>query len=316
MRRQTSITWVSVFIMSLACVFFTPKESSIDTPTDTSQLPIPRPTSPSQSSSNSGICKNKYMPLENDITKVYSVRTTITGVESVSTNYETIFYYEYSNYFTVSTRLGSEVGYPVDDTWDCSDKGLTKSAFESGEFSNFFMSTETGFSTRRTGNWCPGGITLPSNIQINDLWVQQTDFRYTSTNLTGWYWFQWNILHQPLNVKDLPFPAGSGRFIYKYKAVGFETIKVPAGTFDSLRIDVTAEGYLTPSRGFSPSAKNYGCAWSSSTVEQVNPVMTLLFEGSTWWVSDIGWVKKQGNLKNLQDVLKSYEMELESIEMP
>ncbi len=215
-----------------------------------------------------------------------------------------------------NTRLGSRVGYSIDDIWDCSDNGLTKSLFDSEEFSSFFIDTETGFNSRRTGDWCPRGVTLPVDIHINDSWTQQTDFQFTSSNLRGWNWFKWNILHQPLNVQTLPFPAGSGRFIYEHKAVGFEMIKVPSGTYNALRIDTTAIGYLDPSRDFSPSFGNFGCAWSSNTVDQAKPLMALTFEGSTWWVSDIGWIRKEGTLKKAQDVIESYEMELESLDAP
>lgn len=312
-RTYLLIIASSAFVVSIACNLLAPTKVPTNIPANSTQIPTIEPIYPS---SDYRLCKNNYLPIVNDTTKAYAIKTTIAGSTSNSTNYETIFYYGDGNYFTVSTRLGSRVGYPVDDIWDCSDKGLTKSAFDSEEFSNFFINTETGFGTRQTGDWCPGGITLPADIRINDSWTQQTDFQFTSSNLRGWSWFKWNILHQPLNARTLPLPAGSGRFIYEYKAVGFEKIKVPAGTYNALRIDATAIGYLDPSRDFSPSFENSGCAWSSNTVDQANPFMTHTFEGSTWWVSDIGWVKKEGTLRNPQDVIESYEMELESLDVP
>jgi len=312
-RTYLLIVVSSTFVVSIACNLLAPTKVPTNIPANSTQIPTTEPIYPS---ADYRLCKNNYLPIVNDTTKVYAIKTTIEGSTSNSTNYETIFYYGDGNYFTVSTRLDSRVGYPLDDTWDCSNKGLTKSAFHSEEFSSFFINTEAGLGTLRTADYCPGGITLPADIQINDSWTQQTDFQFTSSNLRGWSWFKWKILHQPLNARTLPLPAGSGRFIYEYKAVGFEKIKVPAGIYNALRIDTTATGYLDPSRDFSPFFENSGCGWSSNTVDQANPLMTLTFEGSTWWVSDIGWVKKEGTLRNPQDVIESYEMELESLDLP
>jgi hypothetical protein len=299
--------------MSIACNFSTPTKVPTNVPANDIQAPTTQPISPS---SDYRLCKNNYMPIVNDTTKAYAIKTTIAGSTSSSTNYETIFYYGDGNYFTVTTRLGSKVGYPLDELWDCTNKGLTKTAFESGEFSAFFIRDENGINTRRTTDWCPGGTTLPISIDTGNTWTQQIDFKFTSSNLTGWNWFKWNILHQPLNARTLPLPAGSGRFLYKYDAVGLEQIVVTAGTYNAFRIDVTAEGYLDPSRDFSPTFENTGCTWSSYQADQVDPLMSLTFKGSTWWVSGIGWVKKAGIVSNSQGIIESYEMELESSEVP
>ena len=91
---------------------------------------------------------------------------------------------------------------------------------------------------------------------------------------------------------------------------------MPSGTYNALRIDSIAEGSLDPSRDFSPSFGNSSCAWSSITADQANPLMTLTFKGSTWWAPQTGWVKKIGTLSDSHGEIKSYEMELESIEAP
>jgi hypothetical protein len=271
---------------------------------------------PTDSSTNNRLCQNEFMPVISDLQRIYRVKKIVAGSTSNSTNYETIFYFDGENYFTVSTRLKRRIGYPVDEVWDCSRYGLTRTAFESGEFSTFFMDNQKEMSTRQTGDWCPGGVTLPVSIHVNDSWTQQTDFQFTSSDLNGWNWFKWKILHQPLNAKRLPLPAGSGRFTYRYKAIGFERIIVPAGTYNALRIDVTAEGYIDPSRDFSPTFENSGCVWNSNAVDQVSPMMSLTFKGSIWWASDVGLVKKVGTIKKSLEEIESYKMELDSFEVP
>lgn len=316
-RTYLSIIVSSVFIASIACNFLTPTKAPTNIPANDIQVPTTVPIYPS---SDNELCKNKYMPIVNDTTKTYAVKTSIAGLTLSSTNYETIFYFGDRDNFWVQTRLERRTGITVDEHWNCIKRGLTKTSFEGGEFSAFFAKDEIGFSTRRTGDWCPEGITLPSDINTGDTWTREIDFEFTSSNLRGWNWLKWNIFRKSLNSQTLPLPAGSGRFVYNYKAIGTEQVIVPAGTFNAVRIDVIAEGYIDPSRDFSPTFEGTTtgqiCHRNSNKVDEVNPLMSLTFEGSTWWAPGIGWVKKVGTVSNSQDVIESYAMELESYEVP
>jgi len=319
MKKQTyfSLIVCSVFVVSLACNLSTPTETPTNVPANNTQIPTTEPIYPP---SDYKLCKNNYLPIVNDTTKAFAIKTTIAGSTSNSTNYETIFYFGDRNYFSVDTRLERRTGIPVDEYWDCRDYGLIKTAFEAGEFSAFFAKDEIGFSTRQTGDWCSGGVTLPPVINAGDTWTQETDFEFTSSNLLGWNWIKWNIFRKPLNSQTLPLPAGSGRFIYNYKAIGTDQVILPTGTYNAVRIDVIAEGYIDPSRDFSPTFEGTTdgqvCHRNSNKADEVNPLMSLTFEGTTWWMPGIGWVKKVGTLSNSQGVIESYEMELESSDVP
>lgn len=306
----------SAFVVSLASNFLTATEMPKNIPANYTPIPTTEPINPS---SANGLCKNKYMPIVNDTTKAYAVKTTFAGSKLSSTNYETIFYFGDRNYFSLNTRLASRTGYPLHEHWNCIKNGLAKISFEGGEFSAYFTD-ENGYSTRQTGDWCPRGVTLPSDINAGDTWTREIDFEFTSSNLSGWNWLKWNVFRKPLNSRTLPLPAGSGRFIYNYKATGIQQVIVPAGTYSTIRIDVIAEGYIDPSRDFSPTFEGTTtgqiCHRNSHKIDEVNPLMSLTFKGSTWWAPGIGWVKKVGTVSNSQEVIESYEMELESFEVP
>jgi hypothetical protein len=311
-----SIAFSSTLLASLACSFSTTSAVPTNTPLNNIQIPTIEPTSPALVN---GLCENKYLPIFNDTTKTYAVMTTIADSTISSTNYETLFYFDDRDDFTVQTRLRKRVGPAVDEHWNCNKRGLVKTSFEGGEFSAYFTD-DYGYNTWRTADTCRGGVTLPSIINPDDTWTQQTDFEFTSSNLTGWNWLKWNIFRKSLNSQTLPLPAGSGRFIYNYKAIGIEQVIVPAGTYNAIRVDVIAEGYIDPSRDFSPTFEDTTtgqiCRRNPNKVDEVNPLMSRTFAGSTWWVPEIGWVKKVGTLSNSQGVIESYEMELESFEVP
>jgi len=263
-------------------------------------IPIAIPVYPP---SDNELCENEYMPIVDDITKLYAIEATLGDTTSSSTNYETIFYSGDRNYFSVSTRLERRTGKAVHEHWDCNNRGFVRTAFEGGEFSAFFANAETGFSETQTTDWCSGGVTLPRNINAGDTWMQRTDFAAGN-------WLK------PLNSQTLPLPSGSGRFIYKYEAIGIEQLVVPTGTYDAIRIDVTAEGHIDPSRVFSPTFKGTTCSMNSNEVDQINPLMILTFEGTTWWAKEVGWVKKIGTVSDSEGIIESFEMKLESIGTP
>ena len=317
MKKRISLLIIvfSAFVVSIACSFLTTTEVPTNIPASNTQIPAEEPIL----SSGKGLCKSNYMRIVNDTTKVYAVQTTIAGSTLSSTNYETILYFDDRKYFSVNTRLGSTTGYPLHEHWACRDYGLIKTAFAGGEFSAYFTD-DNGYSTSRTSDWCAGGVTLPHAVYASHTWTQETDFEFTSSNLNTWNWLKWNFFRKPVNSQTLPLPAGSGRFIYNYKAIGTEQVIVPAGTYKAIRIDVIAEGYIDPSRDFSPTfegtTEGQKCHRNSNQVNEVNPLMSMTFEGTTWWVSGIGWVKKVGTISNPQGVIERFEMELESYKVP
>ena len=315
-KHILSIVAVSFFVATIACIVSTTQAPN-NISANITQIPTTHPTN--SVSANTYPCINKYVPIVNDATKVYAVNTTNPGSTVSSTNYETIFYFSGSNSFTVQTRLEKRVGNFVDENWNCTRYGFTKISFAGWEFLSYFRN-KNGMSTIRTGDICPSGVTLPTVINIGDKWKQETDFEFTSSNLSGLDEVKWKVLRESLDAQTLPLPAGSGRFIYNYKATKIEKITVPAGTFDALQIDVTAAGYLDPSRVFSPTfeytSNGEVCRVNSNKTDEVNPLMSLTFKGSTWWAPKTGWVKKVGTISNSQGEIESYEMELESIEVP
>jgi hypothetical protein len=92
------------------------------------------------------------------------------------------------------------------------------------------------------------GITLPAKIAPGDTWQQTADFEATS---------------QQLNV--------NGRFVLDYTAVGYENVTVPAGTFNTIRVDATIHIQVS---AFHIEAGTYAI--------------------TTWLAPDVGLVKSEG----------------------
>ena len=92
------------------------------------------------------------------------------------------------------------------------------------------------------------GITLPAEINPGDTWQQVAEVNGTlnGTSMSGW-------------------------IVFNYTAVGFEDISVPAGTFNTLRIDANIRVEVTPLR-----------------------ILAGQYNSSSWLAPDIGMVKSTG----------------------
>jgi len=93
------------------------------------------------------------------------------------------------------------------------------------------------------------GISLPARVAPGDTWQQAAGFKATS---------------QDFNL--------NGRFVFDYRAVGFDQVTVPLGTFNALRVDATIRIEVSGLH-----------------------ILAGTYTTSSWLAVGIGVVKSQGN---------------------
>jgi hypothetical protein len=231
LKKVVTVLIVSILALS-ACNL--PERQTSQVPT----LSSPSVVIPEASPTPVTLCDNQYFPSRLGNTWEYSGTNTVTGAynrtDTVSGSSVEVF--------SVDTTL-SGITYGVN--YGCSSAGLTANDPIQQYVGALLSSPNAPVNVKLTS---VSGITLPAEIAPGDTWQQTADFEATS---------------QDLNV--------NGRFVFEYTAVGYESVTVPFGTFNALRVDATIRIEVSP---FHIEAGTY-------TV-------------STWLAPDVGMVKSEG----------------------
>ena len=216
-----------------------------------------------QSSSNisRGACDNPYLPIVQGATWNYSMTGDVadTYIHSVI-SVEASSFSEQDVFGTGVTRQGY---------WNCDDGALIMldpSADTSGT-----VSTEKATADFKTTS--SSGVTLPATIKPGDTWEQAITLEGTE------------------DIGGNQIPA-KNEFTNSCKAVGVESVTVPAGTFDAMRVDCQTNMNIT--------------------ITMANtPVTTALkFTTTSWYAENVGAVKtaKTGDGENSVIELTSYNI--------
>lgn len=234
LKKPAVIIVILLLSVQLLSACNLPKRQVDQAPTTvppTAVIPQPTPTPLSN-------CANPYFPSTLGTTWTYSGSNSFSGsytrTDTVSQSG--------SSSFNVDTSV-STIAYSV--TYSCTPAGLTASDPVTQYAGALLSSPSSQVTVNLTSN---SGLTLPANVKPGDTWQQSADFEASSPNL--------NI---------------NGRFIFNYTAVGMESVTVPAGTYDALRVDATIDILVS---AFHVSAGTYTT--------------------STWLAPDVGIVKSQG----------------------
>lgn len=213
------------------------------TPTTTPQMTITptadlTTTSPSTPTRAITLCDHPYQPSNVGDTWVYagssSTRAVSTRTDRVIKSSETAF--------TIKSELPG-VDYTVDYT--CTAQGLVADNPVQQYLGALLASPSQQLEVKLIS---ASGISLPAEIKPGDTWQQvaEVDAKIRGTSANGW-------------------------LVYDYKAVGFETVTVPFGTFEALRVVADIRIEVTPFR-----------------------ILAGTFTVTSWLVEDIGMVKSEG----------------------
>lgn len=201
------------------------------------------------------LCDNPYMPAVEGATWTSNVHTEQGDTTQVDTITDAG-----SDAFLVET-VTPNTDYVI--TWSCTAEGLLWLQTDGGMFSVVFQSEGLNQTWESVSF---GGVTLPKDIQPGDTWSSAE--RLNVTDSTGTRPFDINI---------------------DFQAVGMESVTVPAGTFNALRIDLVMTFVTT---------------FSNSDLE-------MSYRISDWFAADVGLVKSSA-----QSDLGDYDLELESYAIP
>lgn len=235
LRKSSFIVALVLFMLSLSsCNLPARQISQANTPTPV-QINI---IQPELSPTPVNLCDNQYFPSKSGDTWEYSGNNTVIGDYSRTD----IVTQSGADAFNVSTNI-SGVTYGVN--YACSTEGLTASDPVQQYAGALLSSPDSPVSVKLTSNT---GLSLPATITPGDTWQQIANFEASSPDLN-------------LN----------GRFVFNYSAVGYESVTVPFGTFNALRVDATIRIEVSGFR-----------------------ILAGTYNSSTWMVSNIGVVKSEG----------------------
>ena len=186
-----------------------------------------------------GLCTNPYYPVREGNTWSY------TSTSSVAANYsftDTITAIREDG-FTLTTDFD---GLTRTQEWTCSPDGLLAVQLGGG--------LSTAYTNLEIETQNASGITYPVEINAGDTWQYSLDFTGTM-----------DIAGEP--------GAAEGNTQSDFTALGMESVTVPAGTFNAMKVQVL-------------TTINIKVSFQGSTV----PV-TFSSTTTSWYVKDTGWVK-------------------------
>lgn len=195
------------------------------------------------SDAGSGLCDNEYYPVVDGATWNYQ------GTSSETDDYT------FSNTITAVRDDGFSILVEFDDVtlnqeWACTPDGIL--ALDMGGGTAGTLATSDVNLVMDTQN--ASGITYPNNISPGDTWTHSLD--YTGT--------------MDFNGETIDV---NGDTVYESTAIGIESITVPAGTFDAMKIDIITTININMNMGGSEIPVTFS---STST---------------SWFVKDVGWIK-------------------------
>jgi hypothetical protein len=153
--------------------------------------------------------------------------------------------------FTLSTQIGD---LTRTQEWTCSAEGLT--ALQLGGAPAAMLNAQNAQVNLNVTNVT--GVTFPSQINVGDQWQQNLDF---TGNVTM------------MNEKA----EAEGTAQMNFNAVGTESVTVPAGTFEALKVETNI-------------TLNISASFAGITL----PV-TFSGDYTYWFAQDVGWVKATGS---------------------
>lgn len=232
----------ALFFAMLACNLGTSApEGDGSKPTDGSATEASN-TSPPETSTGAGACNNPYMPIIVGATWNYNLTGPIpdTYVHSILSSDGSGFT-EQDVFGTGVTRQGK---------WNCENGNLIAlNPSGGGSASVTTEGVSVDFQTTAID-----GVTLPASINPGDSWSQSLTLEGTQT------------------INGETFPA-SNQVTQNCTAIGNESVTVPAGTFDAMRMDCQVTMNITLNMVGSPL---------SNTISLTN---------SSWYAINVGMVK-------------------------
>lgn len=260
MEQKKITTTISVLLIIFTLVACSPLPS---VPTEESQAiqtqaspadvtgiaEIPTATAEGNSTGHgaaAGLCANTYYPVREGATWTYKSTGGPAGEYSFTDTIPSI----HENGFTLSTQIGD---LTRTQEWTCSAEGLA--ALQLGGAPAAMLNAQGIQMNLNVTNG--NGVTFPSQINAGDQWQQNPNF-------TG-------------NVTMMNEEAeAEGNAQMNFNAVGMESVTVPAGTFNALRVEADVTLNI------------------NASYEGITLPVTFSGNYTYWFAAGVGWVKATG----------------------
>ncbi|NJC97394.1 MAG: hypothetical protein FIB03_13840 [Anaerolineae bacterium] len=210
-----------------------------------------------------GLCANAYFPVREGATWTY----TSTGSSHGDYSFTSTVSSTRADGFTLTGQFDEVT---VNQEWACRPEGLVALQLGGGPAGSLTvqdmkLELETQNAT---------GVTYPAEIKPGDSWSSGLDFQ------------------GKMNIAD-QLAEASGDAQSNYTAIGMESVIVPAGTFEAMKVQVEM-------------TININASYQGLTV----PV-TFTGTSTTWLVQGVGWVKSE-SVSNFADTSITETIELQS----
>jgi hypothetical protein len=215
-------------------------------PTSTEVVEEPTPTAPPTTSGGEG-CLHIYFPVANGASWTYASKNEVVGPYSFTDTITEVR----SDGFTVT---GEFEGLVKTMEWACDPEGLIALQFGGGAAAS--VTTSGGSLQLETTEVT--GVTLPWEIT------------------PGMTWSQSFVISGDATLAPDMIGTAEGNIEQEWEAIGMESVTVPAGTFDALKVNQS-------------TSFNYVVTVSDITLPIVFDVT-----GSVWFAPGVGWIKSTG----------------------
>ncbi len=227
----------------------TPQTIQTETPQTTATEPAteaPVTGTPPSAATGAGLCTNAYYPVRQGATWNYKSTGSPAGDYSFTDTITAVR----DNGFTLSTQFGN---LTRTQEWACNPNGLV--ALQFGGAPAALLSAQSIQLDVQASN--VNGVTFPSQIKVGDQWQHSIDLQGNVT-----------VANQSATAK--------GTAQNNFTAVGMESVTVPAGTFNALKVQVNTTLSMSASyKGLSLPVK-FTAAYNY------------------WFAPGVGWVKASG----------------------
>jgi hypothetical protein len=193
-----------------------------------------------------GLCTNVYYPVRPGATWTYQSTGGPAGEYSFTDTITSVG----PDGFTLSTQIGD---IARSQEWNCTTEGLT--ALQLGGAPAAMLNSQDIQLNLNFGNVT--GVTFPSQIHPGDQWQQTMDVQGNAT-----------LMNEQAEA--------TGNAQMNFSVLGNESVTVPAGTFDALKVQVDV-------------TLNINATYSGIT-------LPVSFTGAYtyWFAPNVGWVKASG----------------------
>jgi hypothetical protein len=264
MRRERPLK----SIISALLLFSTAACNLGATPTPAPGDPVFTPE-PTQNNTGGDLCFNPLYPVTQGATWTYS-STGISGATESYTFTDTVSAVRIDG-FTLTSQFS---GLTRTQEWSCRPEGLVALQLGSGPAGGISTSQVRMDVTTSNIN----GVTIPAEITPGQTWSYSLDYT-GSVEMAG--------------------AAGEaqGNAASSMNALGMESVTVPAGTFDAMKIVASTTMDI------------------QATYQGITAPLTLTTTSTVWFAPNVGWVKMENN-GNLQGSQFTETISLESYNIP